>query len=370
MPEISDHELAVLLREDRPQPADDFARSLDARMARGFEPLESAPRARRSFWTRLTPLFSLPVLGTAATVLVVVVLAASTQWGSGEDSGSAGGGGSSASTELAAPEAAGDSAAGGSSASESGAGRVASDAGADEALAPDEPTMSVPPAPSPGNPGTDDRANRKVERSASLTLAARPRDIDGVSARVQEVTRAQGGFVVSSTVSSSAGGGAGTFELRIPTRNLDAAMAALSRLGNVRERAQRSQDITAQAVSARSRLKDARTERKSLLGQLAAATTTQETAAIRARLRDVSAEIEQAKAGLRRVAQPRGVLDRRGHAGRRPQRGPARDRGRQRLDPGRRGARRAARARGRGRRGDRSRSPSWCRSRCSPCSRG
>ena len=125
--------------------------------------------------------------------------------------------------------------------------------------------MSVPPAPAPGNPGTDARENRRVERSASLTLAARPRDIDGVSARIQEVTRQQGGFVVSSTVSSSTGGGAGTFELRIPTRNLDAAMAALSRLGRVRERAQRSQDITAEAVSARSRLKDARTERKSLL---------------------------------------------------------------------------------------------------------
>ena len=162
--------------------------------------------------------------------------------------------------------------------------------------------MSVPPAPSPGNPGTDGRANRKVERSASLTLAARPRDIDGVSARVQEVTRAQGGFVVSSTVSSSAGGGGGTFELRIPTRNLDAAMAALSRLGDgARARPavaghhgrgrvgpqppEGRADASARACCASS----PRRRRRS------------ETAAIRARLRDVSAEIEQAKAGLRRV---------------------------------------------------------------------
>jgi hypothetical protein len=115
------------------------------------------------------------------------------------------------------------------------------------------------------------------------------------------VTRQQGGFVVSSTVNSSQGGGGGTFQLRIPTRNLDAAMAALSRLGKVRERAQGSQDITAEAVSARSRLRDARTERKSLLRQLGEAVTVTQTEAIRARLRIVSREIEQARADVRRV---------------------------------------------------------------------
>ena len=115
------------------------------------------------------------------------------------------------------------------------------------------------------------------------------------------MTRQQGGFVVSSTVNSSQGGGGGAFELRIPTRNLDAAMAALSRLGRVRERAQRSQDITALAVSARSRLQDARTERKSLLRQLADAVTLTETESIRARLKLVSQEIERARAEVRRV---------------------------------------------------------------------
>ena len=44
-----------------------------------------------------------------------------------------------------------------------------------------------------------------------------------------------------------------------------------------RERSQRSEDITAQSVSARSRLQDAKTERKSLLTQLGEADTVQET---------------------------------------------------------------------------------------------
>ena len=163
------------------------------------------------------------------------------------------------------------------------------------------PPSTVPPAPGQGSPGSDGRDRRSIERSASLTLAARPREIDNVSARIQDVTRRQDGFVLSSTVNSSTGGGDGTFELRIPARNLDAAMAALSRLGKVRERAQRSQDITAAVVSARSRLKDARTERKSLLRQLAQAVTLTATQAIRARLSIVSREIEQARAGVRRV---------------------------------------------------------------------
>jgi hypothetical protein len=87
----------------------------------------------------------------------------------------------------------------------------------------------------------------------------------------------------------------------VPERNLDATMAELARLGAVRDRSQRTEDITAQAVSARDRLQDARAERRSLLRQLEDATTLQAAAALRARLRDVSAEIEAARAGLRRV---------------------------------------------------------------------
>ena len=123
MPEISDHELAVLLREDRPQPSDDFARSLDARVARGFvDPHESAPRARRSLWARITPLFSIPVLGMAATVALVVVLAVTAPFGS--DDGGAGDSGSVASTELAEPQpGAADSAGGGGSSEDAGDAR-------------------------------------------------------------------------------------------------------------------------------------------------------------------------------------------------------------------------------------------------------
>jgi hypothetical protein len=294
-------ELALALREERPRPTDGFGRSLDTRVERGFPGRD--PRVRvsgRRWWSAL---LSMPALGTATAVLIVVAIVVADPAGHSEGGG-AGSAGGGAETSLAdggdaaAPESAG-------TAAESSGGREA--AVAQDESAPDattgfsEPLPSVAPAPGDGSPGSDGRVRRAVERSASLTLAARPRDIDDVSRRIQAVTSQQGGFVVSSTVSSSAGGGGGTFELRIPTSNLDEAIDALSRLGRVRERAQRSQDITAETVSARSRLKDARTERKSLLRQLAAAVTVNETAAIRTRLDLVSREIEQARAAVRRV---------------------------------------------------------------------
>ncbi len=281
-------ELALLLREDRPAPTDGFGRSLDQRAAHGFPKGDPRTRASGRRWFAWQAWMGPGLAAGLAALAVATVIALPA--GDREESG----GGSSAM-----------SSAGEESASGGGAG---AEPQADTARsAPDQPApalaapQSVPPAPSPGSPRSDARPNRKVERSASLTLAARPRDIDTVSARIQDVTRRQGGFVVSSTVSSSPDGGGGEFELRIPTRNLDAAMAALSRLGAVRERAQSAQDITAQSVSARSRLKDARTERANLLGQLADATTLEEAEAIRARLRIVSREIEAARADVRRV---------------------------------------------------------------------
>jgi uncharacterized protein DUF4349 len=284
-------ELALLLREDRPQPTDDFGRYLDTRVERGFPDWDPRTRVTRKRWYSYRGWMT-PALGTAIAVGLVALVVVTDP---GSDQNQSGGGGGAAQTS--AQETTGGGAESAAADSASSKDDDASSGAASSLAAPE----SVPPAPSPGSPGTDGNERRKIERSASLTLATRPRTIDTVSARIQEVTRQQGGFVVSSTVSSSTGGGGGTFELRIPTRNLDAAMAALSRLGAVRERAQRSQDITAQSVSARSRLKDAKTERQSLLKQLADAVTVQQTESIRARLRLVSAEIERARADVRRV---------------------------------------------------------------------
>ena len=87
----------------------------------------------------------------------------------------------------------------------------------------------------------------------------------------------------------------------MPERRLQDALSRLSRVAKVRQRTQSAQDITGAVVSVRARLKDARTERRSLLRQLAKATTPNQTASIRARLRLVSGQIAADKRDLRRV---------------------------------------------------------------------
>ena len=307
-------ELALALREERPCPGPDFGAELDAKVERGFR--DPGPRRRASGRRWWEPLLTVPAFGTAFAVLLVVTVVAVGPSG-GDDEESAGGGGTAS---MAQPESAGggdsEGAGGGmagsdsASATEESATAQRSKAEEPAAAADDSATgLAEPlsaggglaPYPGPGTPRADGRPRRSVERSAALTLAARPRYIDAVSARIQDVTHAQGGFVVSSTVSSSTDGGGGEFVVRVPTRNLDAAVAALSRLASVRERSQRAQDITPERVSARSRLTDARTERKSLLSQLAEADTPAETESIRQRLDIVSREIERARAAVRRV---------------------------------------------------------------------
>jgi len=274
-------DLALLLRDDRPAPEPAFTARLDRAVGIGF-PDEGKPSSRaQGRWWKWHGWMT-PALGFAATAIVCVALVSALPSGSDDSGGSDG---SSAPTQAESAQ--------------SGAGAAADSAGGSAAAQPSTSLASpLPPPAADGSPRSDGREQRKVERSASLTLATKPRDIDAVSARIQDVTRRQGGFVASSSISSRQGG---DFELRIPARNLDTAMAALSRLGAVRDRQQRSEDITARSVSAHSRLKDARTERKSLLDQLADATTVARAGAIRARLQLVSGEIEVARAAVRRV---------------------------------------------------------------------
>ena len=287
-PDLADlAELALLLRDDRPEPAPAFTQELDRRARLGFPAGESRGGRRWISWRPRWHGWLAPALGFAAAAVVALAVVLPSVIDPTENAMD------TLSEQGAAPAPIPEESA------QSGAGGAAADSAGGTTAEPSTTLSSpVPPPAGDGSPRSDGRDRRRVERSASLTLATKPGDVDAVSARIQDVTRRQGGFVASSSVSSQQGG---DFELRIPTRNLDAAMAALSRLGAVRDRQQRSEDITAQSVSARSRLKDARTERKSLLDQLADADTVTEAGAIRARLRLVSNEIEVAKAAVRRV---------------------------------------------------------------------
>ena len=253
-------ELALLLRDDRSEPTPAFSERLDRRVAAGFP---ARPKAPRFMWLRanFAPAFILLLIA------VPIGLAVALGGGDSDDSGSSGGSGGSGSIS--------DSAGAGQAAPE--AARSAPGVASDQGLR---------------------RAERSVQRSATITLAAPRREIDGVASQIGNVTADLGGFVARSSVTSSQGG---SLQLRIPSDKLDTAIQRLSKLAKVRELSRNSEDITSQVVSARERLTDARAERKSLLRQLAAATTVNETESIRARLRIVSREIASARNSLRRV---------------------------------------------------------------------
>jgi uncharacterized protein DUF4349 len=254
-------ELALLLRDDRPQPRPVWATQLDRRVDAGFP---ARPKPRREWvWLRKAA----PVVAIFAIFVPIIALAALTG-GNGADSDS--------------------------SSSAGGAGGSAGASTAAEQVAPAEPLPRDSSAP-----GALSAPSRKVERNVQMTLAAPRRQIDSVAAQIGDITADVGGFVARSHVSSSEGA---DLQLKVPTRNLDSAVQRISKVAKVRGLSRNSQDITGAYVSARSRLADARAERKSLLKQLASATTLNETESIRARLRDVSREIAVARNSLKRVS--------------------------------------------------------------------
>ena len=281
-------ELALLLRDDRPEPTLVWATHMDRRVEAGFP---HRPARHRRLRLRLGQWWK--PLAVASTFLLPVVIAAALIGGDGTDD-SEGGGGDSGSVAAQAPPETGGSADGESSGSTDAAAPevtpLSRDTGGDEAARAGGGAESQAKA--------DAQPNRKVQRSASLTLATPRRDIDKVASQVGDVTATLGGFVAASSVSSSGGG---DLQLRVPSNRLDTVIQRISKLARVRDLSRRSLDITTQVVSARDRLTDARTERVSLLRQLATADTVNETESIRARLDIVAQEIAAARTSLKRV---------------------------------------------------------------------
>lgn len=257
-------ELALLLRDDRPEPTAAWAGQLDRRVAAGFP---ARPRKPRFQWLYTQ---AAPVVAVLLLIAIPITLAATLGGGGSGDNGSV------------------SSSSGGGGAG--GGGQSAGNAGASEAAAPNASRATPPVA--------DARRHRSVQRSAEITLAAPRRDIDAVATKIGDVAATLGGYVARSSVTSTDGG---SLQLRVPSSKLDTAIQRLSKLGKARQLSRNSEDITAQVVSARDRLNEARAERKGLLVQLAKATTINETDSIKARLEIVARQIASARNALHRV---------------------------------------------------------------------
>ncbi len=281
-------ELVLAIRDDAPAPEPDFALRMNARVAAGF------PSRRRTrggaLRTLITTRPQLTALGAAASLLVAVLVAVAIGNGGGSQDHVA---------RIVAPDVAasgGDSAGSASSASgtSTGSGTSRSEAApATKAIAPQSSNGIAVPQPSPVPPGgfVGGRA-RKIERSASLVLAPARDKVSDVGDQVVAVTDRYHGFVQESSVTSSSGqGGGGSFDLRIPVRNLQPALRDLSGLADVKSRTENADDVTASFVNARTRLEELTADRRGLLRRLAHATTDDQAASIRSRIKTDDAQI-------------------------------------------------------------------------------
>jgi uncharacterized protein DUF4349 len=278
---LSDEQIGAELRALREVPSEEFAAELDAWAADGFPARES--KARRAaaergllgfkrFFGRHAVLAG--AVGSVAVLLAIgVPVATVMNGGTREFSGDGGG-------DAAVPMATDSRGAGGESAGES----IQALPAPRDAAIPQEQLK----------PGRE----RVQEKSASLSLSTEPEGVDEVADGVVDVSDRYDGIVVSSQVNTADGTGRAGFDLRIPTQNLQAALADFSDLAHVASRDEGTLDITAPFITAEERYEDARATVDSLLDRLSEADSATEIAAIREQLRAARQELAAARTQL------------------------------------------------------------------------
>ncbi|MEI2702684.1 MAG: DUF4349 domain-containing protein [Baekduia sp.] len=269
------------VRATRPEADAAFMARLDRDVAAGFATPPRAARPRRS---RLWTFGPLGAAALAATALAVAIVP---------------GGDSTAPPDGAVAEDARQQAA-------PSAGGVATSpkaaAEADTLAGPSSAQTNVLPAnPAPGSASSESKTERQVERSASLTIAAKDGDVQAATDRIVQTTARLGGYVAQSNVSVRGRAGSASLTLRVPTGRLDEAMAALARVGSVRAIDQQQSDITSQFDAAAAELQEAKAERIGLLSALRRAEDDAQIQRLRQRLRESTARIKAADGALSQV---------------------------------------------------------------------
>lgn len=252
-PEHAD--LAVLARDvrvERPRIDPGFAALLEERVAGGFAKENGSARGRRRAWRPAAALVATAAL--AAAVVLPVALSGN------EDQSTA---------VVEAPRGATQE---GAAAPAQSAPSPLAEQGADRAAGDLPPQARI--------------EGRAVERITGLTLAVPDAEVQEAANGAIGVADRFEGFVETSTVDIGEGRAVADLTLRVPTDRTNDALAALSRLGDVRERTQQTTDLTEGLDSTRERLDDARATREGLRSALEEAQTAEEVTDLRERLEE------------------------------------------------------------------------------------
>ena len=184
--------------------------------------------------------------------------------------------------------------------------------------------------------------NRIVDATAQITLGADTDEVQDVANRVVDVTDRYDGVVSTSEVTKDTGGAHASFELEIPYKHLDAALADLSGLADVISRTQGGKDITAHAVRAQKSLARTLDQIRQARVDLIRADTHVERLVIKSRIASLQANANAEQTALNGVKRQ----GRFATVGVEVTSGGVELERRRRLGPGRRARRRGPRARG------------------------
>ncbi len=289
-------ELALALQAENEAPTPEFAAQMDELVSEGFPRPENAAGGfvakLVSGLDRLTPRQITPRLagGLAATVLACAVGgAALTQTLEGNPATTVSSG---AGQSEPAPPPYVEHFGGGSAA-----------AVEDSELRSSGPeAFKAAVGPNPGGDESLGERDRQVQRSASMTIGAPADELTTVGRSIADTARRHDGFVLSSSLTTGEGRSrGGYFDLRVPVVELDATIAELSDLGEVRALTQDEQDVTSSFESVEDQLKAALAERRGLLRRLENAGTETEAATIRRELRRANNQVNSVRANQRQL---------------------------------------------------------------------
>lgn len=134
----------------------------------------------------------------------------------------------------------------------------------------------------------------KVIRTATLSLSVPPDTFEERFARAQDVAERYGGFVQTSSGRERSG----SIVMRVPAPRFAAALRDLRALGEVEVQTIRGEDVTAEYVDLRARLRIAQARRAVLLGLMERATTIEQTIRVQNALDDTQLRIEELQGAL------------------------------------------------------------------------
>ena len=141
----------------------------------------------------------------------------------------------------------------------------------------------------------------QVIQTASLSITVARGEFEEAVTRARTIATGLGGFVTSSSASQGDGSRLvrGAIALRVPAEAYGRAMSALAELGRVEGRQEAGEDVTAQFVDLRARVRHLEAVEAQLLRFLDRTKTVGEALAVQQRLHDVQLQLEESRGRLR-----------------------------------------------------------------------